>query len=808
MKISHFPDFLPDEMVYSVASRYMDRMQFSSHAVISHHFFGGPERGLVSDLPSSLEHLIQSLPPNHTYTTDIIINRHTLFPYYAPFLLAERALRLKHYMENDNYGFVYATAGIAGGKALRPNWLKYCPICVDYDRVTYGECYWHRIHQAPGVLVCPVHEIMLENSTVSLLHGITVPKFHSAESTITNSSRYIVPSHFHHFLVQLAKNAKWLLDNWEYKELFSLQKKYFAHLVNHGFVTAGGLVRNKKIQAAMSDYYPTELLELIGCATVKTNENWFTAWTEIQHPLHHLLFIQFLCETTEKFFTQSQAFSNPFGKGPWPCLNPLCPHYKDRVITDCTIRRGELGQPSGMFACRCGYIYTRLGPDKDDSAIFHGRVSQYGAIWNQQLTAYWLDQSISSVRQIAKLMHVNARSVCRQAARLNLPFTPDISNRGERPTVMQNDINKKCADYRVLWEEALKANPSGNVSEIIDAAHKAYSWLRRHDPDWLKEHYPNLAPSLNNDRLIKGRAQKKQDYYSQIDAHLAKITKRTAEEIYTKSSFPIQVTRRMLATHVGNTALAKRSDIVLNNLPLTSQVLKEVIETDVTFTWRKLKWAVHSFLSEQTYPPYSTFLNRARINFHASKHPDYKSLIKFAYSKLGAGTLLDKQIPEDLIKRSVTTLSDNEIMREATSGSLASAFMEKQPILLKPSRQKKRNTYELIPILLLLITAILNGAENFSAIATWAYRNEEMLIKCGLPASRFPTPSTIEGRCANLDINHFENILEVWLQENFALLQDGAKAVEVSNNKGIYVPGLRILRLYRHIASEVVAKLR
>lgn len=58
MKISHFPDFLPDETVYSVASRYMDRMQFPLHSTVSQHFFGGRDRGLVTDLPVCLDHLI------------------------------------------------------------------------------------------------------------------------------------------------------------------------------------------------------------------------------------------------------------------------------------------------------------------------------------------------------------------------------------------------------------------------------------------------------------------------------------------------------------------------------------------------------------------------------------------------------------------------------------------------------------------------------------------------------------------------------------------------------------------------------
>src|SRR5581483_10981858 len=187
MKISHFPDFLPGETVYSVVCRYLDRMQLPRRSIISQLFFGGQTRGLVPDLPSSLEHLIQSLPPNHVYTSDMIIDKNTLFPFYAPFLPLERITILRQYMKNGNYLGIHRAAGAMSGKVLRSYWLKYCPLCVGYDRSIYGECYWHRLHQTAGVVVCPTHEIMLENSPVNLLRGnYNAPKFLSAEASIDN----------------------------------------------------------------------------------------------------------------------------------------------------------------------------------------------------------------------------------------------------------------------------------------------------------------------------------------------------------------------------------------------------------------------------------------------------------------------------------------------------------------------------------------------------------------------------------------------------------------------------------------------
>jgi hypothetical protein len=77
MKRSHFPDFLPDETIYSVACRYFDRVQFCSHSFVSQYFFGSQTNGTLTDSPSSLERLSLTLPPHHRYTAVTAVDQHT-----------------------------------------------------------------------------------------------------------------------------------------------------------------------------------------------------------------------------------------------------------------------------------------------------------------------------------------------------------------------------------------------------------------------------------------------------------------------------------------------------------------------------------------------------------------------------------------------------------------------------------------------------------------------------------------------------------------------------------------------------------
>lgn len=40
--------------------------------------------------------------------------------------------------------------------------FRFCRQCREQDLQIYGMTYWHREHHLPGVDICPIHEIALE----------------------------------------------------------------------------------------------------------------------------------------------------------------------------------------------------------------------------------------------------------------------------------------------------------------------------------------------------------------------------------------------------------------------------------------------------------------------------------------------------------------------------------------------------------------------------------------------------------------------------------------------------------------------
>jgi len=56
--------------------------------------------------------------------------------------------------------------------------LQYCPNCAVEDQRSFGESYWRRLHQIPGVTVCIQHRRALVKSATSIVASVPVPMPH------------------------------------------------------------------------------------------------------------------------------------------------------------------------------------------------------------------------------------------------------------------------------------------------------------------------------------------------------------------------------------------------------------------------------------------------------------------------------------------------------------------------------------------------------------------------------------------------------------------------------------------------------
>ena len=275
--LGFFTDPFPGEILYSAAARYHHRAKNKRTSVTARDWFGEEAYRPVVDFPSHLDYLISALPKGHTYTADILIENHTLFPFYVPFLPAGRAVKIREYLRSSvDGGAVYPLLGMLTSK-ITLNALRYCPLCAQEDRRQYGEAYWHRVHQIPGVIVCAKHELFLNEG---YLHPRNVEDrnkhFVQAEEVINLS--LIQPldlanaDHKVHF--QIAEDVAWLSkNNLNNLTLNDFNARYRYVLFNSRLLTFGGSLSLTKIKQKFTESFSAELLTETACL-VKGKSTW------------------------------------------------------------------------------------------------------------------------------------------------------------------------------------------------------------------------------------------------------------------------------------------------------------------------------------------------------------------------------------------------------------------------------------------------------------------------------------------------------------------------------------------------------
>lgn len=308
--IVSWPDPYPDELFYSICARFSERVRYPSKRFVVAELFGTDQAMACISLPSHLRYLVSQLPPYSNYDINRIIDRHTLLPYFGPFLPPERYSRLHQDMSSNNGPALHMRAGLMASRVPLPQWLRFCPQCVEEDRRKFGECYWHRIHQAPGVEICPMHKSPVRNSSAHARNMQTRYEFIPAESAVPEALPQQVDEneHLSEILFALASDIQWLLNQRDLsQELIALQCRYRVRLADLGLATYRGRIDRNGLLSRFRNMYAPELLRLLHCELDEHMEdNWLIRLVHkpdnVQHPLHHLLLIHCLGQTAEAFF--------------------------------------------------------------------------------------------------------------------------------------------------------------------------------------------------------------------------------------------------------------------------------------------------------------------------------------------------------------------------------------------------------------------------------------------------------------------------------------------------------------------------
>ncbi len=355
MSLGYFPEPYPDELLYSMVARYERHMGFEVQSHATAKLFGTRHAAVSMNLPGRLSDFARAIGGACGLDPDGIIQNHTLFPYHASFQPASRSVAARRAMIGDGRS-VHFLLGVSGSGARLTKRPLFCPICLDEMFVRHGEAYWRRVHQLPGVLVCPDHGYPLGESLeptlasryrhVAATRSICPPE---AASVLADVS----PVTMDH-LARLARASAELLDPRVGNRWVGDVEDYRDKLAALGLTRSDRKVDVAALIDRFSAFYGGTLGVLGIEAPSECRADWLPelvrARRNASSPLRHLLLQGFLDGALRE--------TDAGHLGPWVCLNPLAPHRGAMIVTD-VVKRSHGGVTTGTFTCSCGYAYRR-----------------------------------------------------------------------------------------------------------------------------------------------------------------------------------------------------------------------------------------------------------------------------------------------------------------------------------------------------------------------------------------------------------------------------------------------------------------
>lgn len=161
--ISYFPAIYPDELVYSWLCRYYVHSGFFSSKSAMQELYckrsDNPSKEFIGNLnPGAMEQIAKM------YSLDKLVMEHTMYPQYARFIPLEQKKTALYRLGHDNCDAHHLFCVLPRSEGEQ--YLRFCPLCAEDDRKTYGEAYWHRKHQIRSMSICTKHKCRLVESSV------------------------------------------------------------------------------------------------------------------------------------------------------------------------------------------------------------------------------------------------------------------------------------------------------------------------------------------------------------------------------------------------------------------------------------------------------------------------------------------------------------------------------------------------------------------------------------------------------------------------------------------------------------------
>ena len=484
------PAFLPeprdDEMLYSIIARYGAMLGASRAPWLAWEFFGALVP-ICADQPRALDGPgVSALGGSR-----VVLERYTAFPYLYSFstppvftaMLRSAGSRVSR---SPSQSGVMATA------FPRPESLRICLTCFSADQDRSGIAHWRRVHQLPGVLVCPIHGSSLGITGVSRNRRAWGSSFVPLTAGIAQDAAQIPIPRGPGVLLDYAKASAELLDFPPKPcDTSQLQARLRELLGGYRWSRAPSLIETGRLAATIGRH--PRVRPLLSALSLKWTESQFaTAINRLlyreevsKHPLLVLIALELAGANLDDL--KRPAADRPFQKacrlGPrapvigQPCGNPSCSRFTDPPAHQLSERGLEA---KILIACPvCGFTY-RWTPRRPASMA----IVSAGPAWDAALRSRLSDPSVS-VRTASGEFAVAPIVIVRNARRLGM-WRPEWSDSPKRRLRQRDRVEQRAEQHRLAWSSWAQADTRVPINQAPRGAFNAYRFLMRHDRDWLR----------------------------------------------------------------------------------------------------------------------------------------------------------------------------------------------------------------------------------------------------------------------------------------------------------------------------------
>jgi hypothetical protein len=499
--ISYFSMPYQDELLYSVIARFINHSKMSIQEINETIYNSTGKIYPITDLPNRIGIILENTPLKFYYSPEELVKNNTLFPFYSMGISNQRKKELLHRMISDQSIRSYEKIGLYFNSIAKSKYLKFCPLCIKDDVERYGEPYWHVTHQLPGVTICIKHKVYLQDSCRICGHRFETKKWIFAAlgvrcelghdlkiqalTKIEDDLDFIKKYNYAEFANKVLAGER-LLDP------ANIINNLKIRLKNQGKTKSNGYILRKKLARDFITYYGHSFLdEMESSVDIDHVRNWLFLMfvknrTRNIHPVRLILLAMFVLESN--FDSDIQIPFEPFGSGPWACLNSNSDHFRELTINSCQLGRdSDTGFVYGRMKCECGLQYYVSGPCMND-------VRDVGISNIPNIRDDWA-RSVVYLRRTTKLP---LRSLVKYLGGSLAVINRIIRSSGLNIS-RSAKIRKKSKDLMERYRNRLISLIRDNMTrkELSKLAPKEYDYLMRNDREWLD----NIL-SINK---IKGR---------------------------------------------------------------------------------------------------------------------------------------------------------------------------------------------------------------------------------------------------------------------------------------------------------------